>query len=68
MGIEITEKRIVRQEWYETEMTKTGWDSHGWVFDNGETVSNDWDIVDHISIDKFGNVYIGVAERKTTFN
>ena len=40
--MKITERRIVRQEWYETDTTKTGWDSHGWVFnDTGATMNNE---------------------------
>jgi hypothetical protein len=25
----VIERRIVTQDWYETEFSKTGWDSHG---------------------------------------
>jgi len=64
MSLSITERRIVRQEWYGTEFTKMGWDSHGWVFDNGETVGDDWTIVSHIKLDKFDNPTVSVAERK----
>ena len=62
--MKVTERRIVRQEWYETETTKTGWYSHGWTFDNGEQMNNDWTIVSHIHLDKFGNPFVGVAERE----
>lgn len=64
----VTERRLVIQEWYETETTKTGWDSHGWTFDNGEQVGNDWTIVQHIFLSKFGNPLIGVAEREISIN
>ena len=60
----IIERRIVTQDWYETETTKTGWDSHGWVFDDGHTMGNAWTIVEHIHLDKFGNPFKGVAERE----
>lgn len=58
----VTEKRIVKQEWYETEDSKTGWDSHGWVFDdNGQTMPNSWTITQYIKLDKFGNPYLGIV-------
>ena len=60
----VIERRIVTQDWYETELTKTGWDSHGWKFDDGRTMGNAWTIVEHIYLDKFGNPFTGVAERE----
>ncbi|ARV05291.1 hypothetical protein BTO04_00655 [Polaribacter sp. SA4-10] len=60
----VTERRIVTQEWYETEYSKTGWDSHGWVFDDGRIIGTTWTVVEHIHSDKFGNPFIGVAERE----
>lgn len=33
--MKVKERRVVRQEWYETDCTKTGWDSHGWIFMEG---------------------------------
>jgi hypothetical protein len=60
----VTERRIVTQEWYETEYSKTGWDSHGWVFDDGRTIGTAWTVVEHIHSDKFGNPFIGVSERE----
>lgn len=63
----ITEKRIVRQEWYETELTKTGWDSFGWIFeDDRQHVPESWTITQHIHLDKFGNPFLGVAEKETS--
>ena len=63
--MKITERRIVRQEWYETDTTKTGWDSHGWAFnDDGVIMNNDWTIVNHIHSDKHGNPILGIAERE----
>jgi hypothetical protein len=60
----ILEQRVVTQHWYETECSRTGWDSHGWAFmDSGETMTNDWTIRKHIKIDKFGNPFLGIAER-----
>lgn len=69
--MKITERRIVTQHWYETELTKTGWDSHGWVFSDGSTISeihSSWIIASHIRIDKFGNPFVGVAEREVEIN
>lgn len=62
--MKIIEKRIVKQEWYETEFSKTGWDSHGWHFlDDGSLISIDWTIVQHIQSDKFGNPFLCIAEK-----
>lgn len=65
--MKITERRIVRQEWYETETTNTGWDSHGWEFlDSGASaLYNKWDIVEHLESDKFGNPILAIAEKET---
>ena len=60
----VIERRIVTQDWYETETTKTGWDSHGWRFDDGLIMGNYWTIVEHIYLDKFGNPIKAVAERE----
>ena len=30
----------------------------------GEQMNNDWTIVSHIHLDKFGNPFVGVAERE----
>ena len=61
----ITEKRIIRQEWYETEYNKNGWDSHGWYFkDDGKEVANNWVVTEHLQLDKFGNPITGVAEKQ----
>lgn len=62
--MKVTERRIVTQDWYETETTKTGWDSHGWIFDDGSTMDSDWTVVQHIYSDKFGNPFTGIAERE----
>ena len=63
----ITERRIVQQEWYETECTKTGWDNHGWYFkDDGHTMDEtEWTIVEHLDFDKFYNPILAVAEKET---
>jgi len=61
----ITQRRIVRQEWYETDTTKTGWDSHGWSFeDDGATMDEQWTVVMHVHSDKFGNPFVGIAEKE----
>jgi len=62
--MKITERRIVTQDWYETEKTKTGWATHGWVFSDGRSVGTAWTIVQHIHLNKFGNPFVGVAERE----
>ncbi len=65
MSTIIIERRVIRQEWYETECTKTGWDSHGWIFvDDGINMGNEWTVVQHIHSDKFGNPFLGVAEKE----
>lgn len=60
----VIERRIVTQDWYETEFSKTGWDSHGWVFNDGKKIGTGWTVVEHIYSDKFGNPFMGVAERE----
>jgi hypothetical protein len=65
----VTERRIVFQDWYETEYSKTGWDSHGWVFsDSGELIYSDWIVVEHIKNDKYYNPIFGIAEKQTEMN
>jgi len=62
--IKITERRIVTQEWYETDTTKSGWDNNGWsFFSDGRIMGTAWTVVHHIHTDKFGNPFVGVAER-----
>lgn len=64
--VTVTEKRIVEQEWYETECNKTGWDSHDWFFkDSREPMDSSWTIVEHLDSDKFGNPLIAIAEKET---
>lgn len=64
--MKITERRVVEQQWYETEFSKTGWDSHGWVFkDDYQGLLAGWGIVEHLRIDKFGNSWLGIAEKET---
>ncbi len=60
----VTERRIVTQDWYETEFSKTGWASHGWRFDDGKEMGPGWTIDEQIDIDKFGNPLLAVAERE----
>ena len=62
--MKITERRVVYQEWYETEYNRTGWDSHGWHFEDGTFIEY-WEVVDHIKTDKFGNAWVVIAERET---
>lgn len=64
--MKITEKRIVTQEWYETECTKTGWDSHGWVFkDDYQGILSGWTITELLYYDKFYNPILAIAEKET---
>lgn len=65
--MKITERRIVMQDWYETEYNKTGWESQGgWVFldtcENAEDYG--WTIVEHIRSDKWYNPTLGIAEKE----
>ncbi len=63
----VTERRVVWQEWYETENTKTGWDSYGWEFRDDETTMDEteWTIVEHLELDKFYNPIFAIAEKET---
>ena len=61
----VTETRVVMQEWYETEYTKTGWDSFGWRFsDDGTTMDHNWEIQEHLSMDKHYNPTQAIATRE----
>jgi len=67
--MKIVERRLVTQEWYETEFSETGWESQGgWRFlddvDNNPDDFN-WNIVQHIETDKFGNPTLAIAEKET---
>lgn len=62
--MKITERRIVVQEWEETETTRSGFASRGWIFDNGHGMPDDWKVVLHIKYDKFGLPCLAVAERE----
>ncbi len=62
----VTEKRLVEQGWYETEYTKTGWDSHGWFFkDSRESMDDSWTVIELLDYDKFYNPMLGIAEKET---
>lgn len=65
--MKIIERRIVIQEWFESDSTKIGWDSDGWKFEDNSSMDNDWTVVSCIEINKFGNPTIGVAERERSF-
>ena len=45
--MKIIEVRVVEQQWYETEFSKTGWDSYGWVFkDSGSNAEVEgWEVI-----------------------
>ena len=64
--MKITELRLVFQEWYETEYSKTGWDSYGWRFkDDGNYISDDWKTFSILNNDKFGNEILGIVQKIT---
>jgi len=64
--MEINEIRVIIQEWYETNCTKTGWDSNGWIFkDDRLPIDNSWEITKHLDSDKHYNPIVGIAEKKT---
>ena len=67
--MKITERRIVQQEWYETDQNKNGWDSNGWNFkDSGLRINEtEWTIVGHLDFDKFYNPILAIAEKETEF-
>lgn len=63
--MKITERRIVRQEWFETDITKTGWDNDGWWFkDSYLPIGTDWTLITIVHTDKHGNPILGIAERE----
>lgn len=65
--MKITERRIVRQDWHESDESKNGWDSVGWHFDDDYLPMNElhWEVVTNIYTDKFGNPFLGIAEKET---
>lgn len=65
--MKIVERRLVIQDWYETEYTKTGWDNHEWQFKDDRNVINpqEWVIISHLDSDKFGNPILAIAEKET---
>lgn len=63
--MKIKERRVVIQEWYETELSKTGWDTHGWMFkDDYQGLLSGWEIVEILQSNKYGNPVIGIAEKE----
>lgn len=59
------EKRFVVQEWFETETTKTGFDSFGWLFRSDRMgMGDEWEIQEIFDTDKFGNPILAVAIKK----
>lgn len=67
--MKIIERRIVFQDWFESEDTKSGWDSYDWRFlddpDCGDVTLLNWIVVEHLKSDKFGNPTLGIAEKET---
>lgn len=68
--MKIIEVRVVEQQWYETEFSKTGWDSYGWVFkDSGSNAEVEgWTIIEHLDTNKHGFPTLGIAEKETKIN
>lgn len=68
--MQVTERRLVIQDWYETELNKNGWDSNGWEFKDsgGSALYNKWNVVEILQSDKYGNPILGVAEKETEIN
>ena len=63
--MKITERRLVFQDWYECEDSKTGWDSWDWRFlDSTENIYS-WNVVEILESDKYGNPILGIAEKQT---
>lgn len=65
--MKIIERRIVKQDWYETEYSKTGWEEGGWYFkDDGVFIDQSvWTVVEHLDTNKFYNPILGIAEKET---
>lgn len=65
--MKITERRLVVQDWYETDTIYTGWDSHGWEFKDSGGIMDEigWTIVEHLELDKFYNPVLAIAEKET---
>ena len=58
-------ERIVVQDWYETEYSKAGWDSHDWIFkDDKSTMTHHLTVVEHLDSDKHYNTILGIAEKE----
>lgn len=66
--IDIKERRIVHQYWYESKESMTGWDSHGWAFEDGSFPDPElgWSVVEYTVMDKYGKPCVGIAERTVT--
>ena len=59
----VREKKLGTIQWYEDEYSKTGWENHGWVFEDGEEINDDWGLRKIIDFDKFGHPIAGIFER-----
>lgn len=60
--IKIEEVLVVSQVWYETEKTKSGWTSDGWIFNHTcSPITSGWEVYRILSTDKFGNPTLGIA-------
>lgn len=65
--MKVTEIRIVYQDWYETEYSKTGWESQGgwWFKDDNTPLDFGFEVKQILDYDKFGNPILGIAEKET---
>lgn len=63
--MKIIERRIIMQDWYETEYSKTGWESQGgWRFLDSAEEIHGWEIVEHLRTDKHYNPTLAIAEKR----
>jgi hypothetical protein len=62
----ITERRVVAQDWYEDDDSKTGWDSNGWYFfDSLMFMGDDWNVVEILDTDKYDRSILAIVEKET---
>lgn len=56
------QSRSITQEWFESDHSKTGWDTLGWYFaDTNEPLPINWIVIEHTDTNKFGNPIKGIA-------
>ena len=58
------DKIIVIQYWFEDADSKTGWSTDGWIVkDTGNFLEDDWEVIEYLETDKYGNPCVGIAKR-----